>query len=423
MMQSDTLPHIAIIGGGAAGLMCMATLIESHIPMHLIVYEKNKQLGTKVLISGGGRCNVTTWYHRKQDLQGKYIRGRQVIKHAISKFWPRQIMKRFEIHGVPLKIESDMRVFPVSNDGHDIVDVFYQIAKNSNLTKIRYHTSIEDLSHDGTRFVLKHRDEIEYADIVVIATGGNAYRHTGSTGDGYHLAQWCGHHITPLGPSLSSFHIMQVWLNSCSGISFPTARCHRWVWSQTYHADGPILLTHFGISGPLAFVISAYMAFECIDQDHPQNIKLQCFADRNEDRWYKDIQDSCIWSPRKQIKTYLMQYLPERFVIALCQAHTIDVHQIVSMLSKSHKQILSNILGNGIDLTLVGRRAGDEFVTAWGICHTQINPHTLQSTLCTWLYFAGEVMDVDGLTGGYNLTASWTSGRLVAQHIISQINK
>lgn len=172
---------------------------------------------------------MTTAYHRKQDLQPKYIRGRDLISHAISKFGPRQIIKRFQSQGVALKTEADMRVFPVSDDGHDIVRVFELLFASYPNLEIKYQTVLTDVTpRDDGRFDLSVAGEVsDQADKVVIATGGNAYRQTGSTGDGYHFAQSCGHTMTALGPSLNSFHIAQTWLTTCSGISLPHARCHR----------------------------------------------------------------------------------------------------------------------------------------------------------------------------------------------------
>lgn len=411
------MTKVAIIWWGAAGLMCAATIAEYNSIPTISVYEKNSYIWAKIIISGWGRCNVTTAYYQKHDLISKYIRGRSVIQYAISQFGPRQIFKWFESHNVKLKIESDMRVFPISNDGNEIVWVFKAIFASQ---QIHTHVStsivwIQKLSH---WFQLHKADwSSDDVDKVVIATGGQAYRHTGSTGDGYYFAQQCWHTITSLWPSLSSFKIYDERIYKYTGISFKTSRCHWTIWDTKYSADGSLLLTHFGISGPLTFILSAHLAFLTIDENHPYIVYRQPFADRNFDRRSTTIQKNCIENPRKHIHTILANYMPDRFVTWLLWSCYINEELMMTQLSKQQKHTIISFLGSGIPLKLMSRRPWDEFVTAWGVSIDEIDHKTMESLVCPGLYLVWEVIDVDGVTGWYNLTSSWATGRLAGKHI------
>ena len=220
---------VAIIGWWAAGMMVAATLAQRKIDNdrngQILLFEKNKSLGAKVIISGGGRCNLTTWYTKRSQLQSKYTRGWEFFETSLKKFTPRSVKKRFEEHWVPCKIEEDMRVFPVSNDGKDVVKMFEKLLGDW-WVQIYYKEPILDILKSGEWFVLTSADGLYTVDKVVLTTGGNAFAHTGSTGDGYHFARSLGHTITPLWPSLNSFVTQQEWIHALSGLSFPDAAIH-----------------------------------------------------------------------------------------------------------------------------------------------------------------------------------------------------
>ena len=388
-----------------------------------MIFEKNPHLWAKVIISWWGRCNVTTGFYRKSELQSKYIRGRDLIKHAIAEFWPRQIYKWFEEHGVPLKIEKDMRVFPVSDNGKDIVRVFEDMFDCSSSIEVKLWCHVVSVNHPkGTCFAAHNDDqwqftittkswEIYHVDSVVLTTWGNAYRHTGSTWDWYAFAQSLWHSITTLWPSLSSFQTNNEWLHGCTWLAFEHARL-TWDWGSS---QWPVLLTHFGISWPTTFVASAYLAFETIDQQNHIQIKLAPKADMNYEKWREFLTQSAHEQPNKQLDTILWFHFPDRFVQALLDNLTLEPRTKMSQLSKEDKKTIAHELWDGISLTIISRRPWDEFVTAGWVPANEINPKTLESLICPGLYFAGEIMDVDGVTWGYNLTSSRATGKLVAE--------
>lgn len=415
-MTSST-PRIGIIGGGAAGMMAAATLLEGNHPCEIHLFEKNKHLGAKVLISGGGRCNVTTGLRDKNILLKKYPRGSQFLKAALSKFSPEHCYNWFEDHGVDLKTEEDLRVFPQSNDGHDIVGVFEQLF-TSEQVHTHLKTSIIEVQKSTQGFLLTDKEENQFeVDYLIITTGGNAYRQTGSTGDGYAFAKSLGHSITPLGPSLNSFELKEKWPKELSGISLE----HALLTYKKQKQIGPLLFTHFGISGPAVFALSADISFEEISSTSPLEITLIPNAEKTFEEYEQTFQASIKTSPKKQIKTELQLFLPKRLAESVLKIAKIHANKQLVDITKEERKKLSHLLSGDLTLTLIQRRPGDEFVTAGGVDTDEINPQTMESLITPNLFFAGEIMNVDGVTGGFNLQASWAAGRLAGKSILKQL--
>lgn len=416
-----SMKRIAIVGWWAAWMMAAATICE-HAPMwsyELHIFEKNSLLWNKVLISGGGRCNVTTWYQKKKDFLGKYIRGSDFLKDALAAFGPRKVYNRFESHGVPLKIEKDMRVFPVSNDGKDVVwafeNIFSQYAVHvhfkEGVKKLEYRSESLDYS------LVTDRDAYIF-DIVVLTTWGNAYAHTGSAWEWYDLARSVWHSITRLGPSLNSFQTPHAWMHELTGLSFPRARLQAtFAHGNKESVDGPVLLTHFGISWPNVFALSALIAFEKVSQDSPVDIVLIPEADIWYDQWIQRLNDSVTVSPKKEIRTIIKQRFPERLAIAILDQCNIACDTWMVSMTKDMKKMLAEYLSGGWKITLTMRKPGDEFVTAGGVSLDEVDAETMESKICPWLYFAGEILDVDGVTWWFNLQACWSAGYVVGKSV------
>jgi hypothetical protein len=388
---------IAIIGGGAAGMMAAATLIEADPSLEVHLFEKNNKLGTKVRISGGGRCNVTTGIRDRKLLLTKYVRGADFLKTALGKFSPKACYQWFEERGVPLKNESDNRVFPVSDNGDDIVGIFENLPIKTHLQ--------ESVSNIQPGFkVTTNKQEYDF-DTVIITTGGNAFAHTGSTGDGYHFAKNLGHTITKLGPSLNSFETEEQWPKDLSGLALENAKLN--------DQQGPFLFTHFGISGPVTFAYSATIAFK----DMPQEVN---FAPTNLtfDQANQQLTETLSQNGAKQVHNVL-HFTPKRLTETLLKLSQIDPETKCAELSKDQRKTLAKNLTGDLVLTLKKRRPGDEFVTAGGVNIAEVDPKTMQSRIAPNLYFAGEILDIDGVTGGFNLQSSWATGRLAANAILN----
>lgn len=409
---------IAIIGWWAAGMMTAATLIESGFSWEIHLFEKNKSLGAKVIISWGGRCNVTTAYYRRKDLESKYIRGSDFVREAIGQFWPRKIFQWFENHGVPLKIEQDMRVFPISDNGKDIVWVFEKIFARGSL-RLHFGSPIDDIHYEDKKFILSTSGQKMMFDKLVIATWWNAYTHTWSTWDAYVWLRNLWHTITPLGPSLNSFLSSNQWMHELLGISFPEARLSVVLSDWTAkEAIWPVLFTHFWISGPATFIVSAYSSFEQIDKTHPLEISFTPFADKSKDWWNSFLLEQAKVNPRKQIATILHMYVQSR-MIELLNTHVFwwKLNDAIWLCSKDLRLQIAHFLWWGWNIQVIGRRAWDEFVTAGWVNLSEINKKTMESYIIPWLYLVGEILDVDGVTGWYNLTSSRGTGRLAGKGI------
>lgn len=410
-------PKIAIIGGGAAGMMAAATILESGKDCEVHLFEKNKNLGAKVIISGGGRCNVTTGLTNRDQLLKKYTRGGTFLKAAQSKFPPQQVYQWFEDHGVPLKTEEDLRVFPQSNDGHDIVGVFEELIQSKDNAFLHLLSNVQKITKTNDQFTIKAKANEYLFDLVILTTGGNAYRHTGSTGDGYAFASDLGHSITKLGPSLNSFVVKEEWPKALSGISLPYPELKY----KKIMAEGPLLFTHFGISGPAVFAFSSQIAFEKISPSSPLTIQLLPIAGYRFEKWEELFLQTIEQGNKKQVTTFLQEFFPKRFVESIIALTQVKRTKALIDLTKEERKELSHLLSGELSLTLEQRRPGDEFVTAGGVSTNEINPQTMESNIIPNVYFAGEIMDVDGVTGGYNLQASWAAGRLAGKSIVKKI--
>ncbi len=410
------ISRIGIIGGGAAGIMAAATILESNSAKQLEVhlFEKNKTLGVKVAISGGGRCNVTTGIVDKRLLLSKYIRGSKFLAPAFAAFSPAKVKDWFDEHNVPLKIESDLRVFPESDIGQDIVEVFLKIFQDKRM-HIHYLEAITNVeSYTEGQFKLTSINTEYICDKLIITTGGNAYSHTGSTGDGYAFAKTLGHSISQLGPSLNSFQTQENWCKELSGISFSQASLSATLATgEIVKVKGPMLFTHFGISGPAVFALAAHIAYETINSSKPLVIQFKPEADLDFSRWDMWLQTAASSKGKKLLVNILTEErLPHRFCSQLLTIAQISPDMKGAELNRINRKRLAHLLSGNLEIQLSARRPGDEFVTAGGVELREVDPKTMRSKHNSNLYFAGEVLNIDGLTGGFNLQAAWATGRV-----------
>ena len=414
--------NIAIVGGGAAGIMCAASLLESdREDLHIDLFEKNKTLGVKVAISGGGRCNVTTGIFDPQLLVPKYIRGGKFLLAAMQAFPPDKVMSWYESHGVPLKVEDDNRVFPVSDVGQDVVDVFVKLFADPRIA-VHFMEGITDISPVDHKFHLKTAKAEYDAEAVVLTTGGNAYRHTGSTGDGYAFAKVFNHTLTPLGPSLNSFEVADEWCKELSGISFQDAKMEVVLSDgEKRSIIGPALFTHFGVSGPAIFAMAAHIAFETISPKQPLVFNFTPIRSVSAEMWEAKIMKAVTAHPTKLVINVMASFLPTRFAEKIMLLAHVPMSRKGAELNKLERKSLVNLLSGGLTVTLTARRPGDEFVTAGGVNLTEVDRKTMRSRLNPNLYFAGEILDIDGLTGGFNLQAAWATGRSAAKGILQTL--
>ncbi|MFC1656287.1 NAD(P)/FAD-dependent oxidoreductase [Patescibacteria group bacterium] len=361
---------IAIIGGGAAGMMAAASSIEANPSNQITIYDKNAKLGRKLVATGGGRCNITTAITDINELLKNYPRGSRWLKFAMHEFGPKQTFEWFENHGIKLKTEG-LRVFPASENGEDVVSMFLKIIKNAGAT-IKYGTEIKNLK------------ELD-ADKIIITTGGK-------DGNGCKLAESAGHKITPLAPTLTSFTAQ---LPKLSGVTIENAKLKLF----GHEFEGPFLFTHKGLTGPAVFAISAFTAYENLEKG--AQLSVDFVPNLNEEQLKDIIQKN----PKQKLTKIFQSYIPKS--LAKILAPDTNVNEL------SKKEIFNKIqhLKNH-KFHITGRTPGREIVTAGGVDLNEVDSQTMQSKIDPKLYFAGEVLDVDGLTGGFNLQNAWVTGRL-----------
>lgn len=442
---------IAIIGAGAAGMMAAVKIVEnlpesmgrgaatregtaprdgSPDAVRVLLFEKNAYSGAKVLISGGGRCNVTTGILDVREMLKNYPRGSKFLMTAMYHFPPEKVMQWFRSHGVPLKIEEDLRVFPASDNGKDVVGALEAAMKaggvevmcNSGVVQIEKSQadasiSSTDLATANAVFKIQLKDGSTYlADFLILTTGGNAYLQTGSTGDGYAFAKNLGHTITPLGPSLNSFTTDASWISSLAGVSIERAKLSL----NSFERVGAFVFTHRGVSGPAVFALSSFAAFEKITKEHSKELHIHFFPDESRESVEKKFDDLIEKNPKKKVENVLDVLLPKSLCRVVVDRLNLQGSLTATHLNRAKRHEICALLGD-FSMNIVGRAAGEEFVTAGGISTDEVNTNTMESKICKNLYFAGEILDEDGFTGGFNLQASWATGALAGEHVAKQI--
>ena len=398
-----------VIGGGAAGMMIAAVLAELGAGTggcEVVLLEKNQELGKKVKISGGGRCSVTTGNEDLKEVLKAYPRGGRFFRTALYGFAPVMVREWFEERGVKLKVEKDMRVFPVSDDGDDVVAVFERIFREKGV-KVQFGQEVRGIEKVGEEFVVRTGDKEWKADKVFLALGGQAYRHTGSAGDGYKLAEDLGHSITALGPSLNSFLVEEDWVKSLSGVSSQDVRMRM----AGEEFQGPMIFTHKGISGPAIFALSSLCAFEKINRSTPLKLQLDFCPGRD----YENLRTELIkMSQKETLGRAMARFITKSFVAKYCEVENLNLEKRGAEVGKKDLNKVVDALKN-TQITVIGRLPGDEFVTAGGVELSEVDNKTMESKLCPNLYFAGEILNIDGFTGGYNLQVAWATGKLAGQ--------
>lgn len=385
-------------------------------------------MGKKVALTGGGRCNLTTGISSKKELLSRYPRGADFLERPLGAFSPKKAREWFESHGCPIKMQDDLRAFPVSDKGSDVVAAFERVLSKAR-TDSRLGSKVVSVSKvpDGFEIIFERKGvseseaperKTERFDAVVVATGGAAYSKTGSAGGGYEFARSLGHSVTPLAPSLSAFVVSEAWCPELSGLSLPSSRFVDV--SGKALSEGGMMFTHFGVTGPAVFALSARLAFENVAPESPYPIRFIADGAKRFEDWDKELSAAFAADGAKEAKNVLSQFFPRRFAEILPGLTGIPAEKKAATVSKEDRKSLAKLLGNGIPLTLCGTRPGEEFVTAGGVELSEIDPETMESKIIPNLFFTGEVLDVDAVTGGFNLQACWSTGYAAARAIAAR---
>jgi len=391
----------AVVGGGAAGFFLAVNLKEMMPEMQVDVFERSNRVLSKVEVSGGGRCNCTNSFREVSDLSQVYPRGHRLVKRLFNVFNHQDAYRWFESHGVSLVTQDDECVFPQAQDSHAVIDCFLTLAR-------RYQIAI----HKGAR--VQALSELHDFDFVAVTTGGSP------KGEGLRWLAELGHEIETPVPSLFTFSIDDSRLHALQGLVVNDTTVH--IPGTKLRADGALLITHWGLSGPAILRLSSYAARHLADNGYQAPLSIN-WLQHNEADTQAALYEMAVRQPQKQLTTCnpfelqqrLWSYLVEkalssRSVVRWAELNKKDVNRLVNVLVNDTFQI-------------VGRAPfKDEFVTCGGISLKAVNPSTLESRHVPRLYFAGEVLDIDGVTGGFNFQAAWTTAYTVARSICETIN-
>jgi predicted Rossmann fold flavoprotein len=350
-----------------------------------------------------------------REVLGRYPRGARWLRHAMHSFPPAAVVGWFERHGVPLKTEGDLRVFPVSDNGRDVVGAFERMFRDHGVD-LRTRAAVAAVERGAAGgFLVREADgEGERFDAVVIATGGAAFQQTGSRGDGFRFAAALGHTVTPLFPSLNAYVVRERWAHTLAGVSFADALLRippRSPGGAEYRFRGPFLFTHHGVTGPAVFALCSLAATEPYGEERPLPLRINLLPDLSEAAADGMLRERMEALGGREVANVLDTFLPRSICGTLCVLAGVDPATRAARLSRAGRRALAAAI-TALPLTVVGRRNGDEFVTAGGVSTEEVDPRTMASRLIPGLYLAGEVLDVDGFTGGYNLQAAWATGRL-----------
>lgn len=409
------MSRVVIAGGGAAGMAAAIAAAQEGHQVHL--YEKNEKLGKKVYITGKGRCNVTNACDTDALLRN-VVTNPRFLYSSFHGFTNQDIMNLLEQNGCPLKVERGNRVFPVSDKSSDVISALSGQMKELGVRVSLLEEVKELLISDGrcTGIVLSDRAKSIEADAVIVATGGLSYPSTGSTGDGYRFAKACGHRVTELSPALVPFYVKEEVVRDLQGLSLKNIEA---VVSdgkkEIYREFGEMLFTHFGVSGPVLLSASSFAAKAIRQRPLTLTIDLKPALSREQldARILRDFEEAS----NKQFKNVLSHLYPSKLIPVMIENSKIPPEKKVNEITRQERRNLVEAT-KAFTLTLTGLRGYEEaIITQGGIDLKEINPSTMESKKIKGLYFAGEVLDVDGVTGGFNLQIAWSTGWAAGSHI------
>lgn len=400
--------RIIIIGAGAAGLMAAGKAAEAGADV--IVLEKKERPGRKLRISGKGRCNLTNTAPLKEFI-GHFGANGKFLRQAFNQFFNDDLIEFFKKLGVPTEVERGGRVFPAENDARLVVDALTAWVKKSG-AKIITRVSAQELLLDDNRIIGVKTERDTPADAVIIATGGKSYPATGSTGDGYAFAKTAGHSIISTRPALVPLEMTDHTAKDLQGLSLKNVRASVW-YDNKKQADefGEMLFTHFGLSGPIIISLSR-LVVDALNENKKVTVSIDLKPALDEkkldNRLLRDFADAS----NKQMSNILKGLLPAKLIPVCLDLNKLQADKPANQITADERKRLRMWLKN-FKFEITGHRGyAEAIVTAGGVCLKEVNPRTMESKLVKNLYFCGEVLDIDGETGGFNLQAAFSTGWL-----------
>ena len=407
------MKHIVVIGGGAAGMM--AAVMASGPETKVTLLEKNEKTGKKLFITGKGRCNLTNACDRDMFFKQIVTNGK-FLYSAFAYMDNQAVIRFFEEAGCQCKEERGERIFPVSDHSSDVISALNRKLEEAKV-EVRLHTEVSGLltkeTEDGKKItgVLLSDGHRLSADKVILATGGKSYDATGSTGDGYRMAKEVGHTLQESKPALVPLVVREPWCGNLQGLSLKNVSVTLTDQKKKiYEGFGEMLFTHFGVSGPLILSAGSYYVKKYMDKQVTLTIDLKpaLTMEQLDKRILRDFEES----KNKQFKNSLDRLLPSKMIPVIVGISGISPEKKVNEITRGERMALAERL-KSLTMTVTGTRGFQEaIITQGGVNVKEINPSTMESKRVKNLYFAGEVLDVDALTGGFNLQVAWSTGSL-----------
>lgn len=406
---------VIVIGAGAAGLMASGVAAENG--NEVILLERNDKAARKVMITGKGRCNVTNNCTMINELIAAVPTNGRFLYGAFSRFMPIDTMDFFEDMGVPLKVERGNRVFPESDRASDIVDALNAFSQDAGAKRIKGRATDLIIRDGAVKGVITEEGNEYEADSVIIATGGASYPITGSSGDGYELAKKAGHTIVDLKPSLVPLVCHEGFCSDLQGLSLRNIEISVFdteTYKEVYKDFGEMLFTHYGVSGPVILSASSHLK-DVKPRRYEIHIDLKPAI--TYEQLDKRIQRDFLENSNKNFINALDALLPKKLVPVIVRLCGIKPATKVNQITKEQRAVLVNLLKDLKVTVMKFRPLSEAIVTSGGVSVKEIDPKTMESKLCKGLYFAGEVIDVDAYTGGFNLQIAFSTGRLAGESV------
>lgn len=400
------MSKVIIIGGGAAGMMAAVTAAENGHAVH--VYEKNEKLGKKLFITGKGRCNLTNACDIEELFDAVCTNGK-FLYSAFYGFTNQDAIRFFEKSGLKIKVERGNRVFPASDRSSDVIAVLQRRMKSLGVNVHLNMAVKEVLAEDGcVKGILTEAGDEADADAVIIATGGLSYQTTGSTGDGYRFAEALGHQVTELSPALVPLNVKEDVVKGLQGLSLRNVRAGIYDGKKRLYEDfGEMMFTHFGVTGPLILTASSRIQKQIRKKELRLAIDLKpaLSEEQLDRRILRDFEEA----KNKQFKNAVNGLFPAKLVPVMIEKSGILPEKKVNEISKEERHHFLRLIKN-FELTVTGLRDYNEaIVTKGGVHVKEVNPATMESRRVSGVYFAGEVLDLDAVTGGFNLQIAWST--------------
>ena len=406
------MSHVIVVGGGAAGMF--AAIAAAKNGHQVTLYEKNEKLGKKIFITGKGRCNITNAADM-EELFDAVVTNSKFLYSSFYGYTNQNVIDFFEDAGVPVKIERGNRVFPISDHSSDVIRALEREMKKVGV-KVCLNTEVKSVEAEKGKFnkVVLKDTTTQTADACIVATGGLSYRSTGSTGDGFRFAENVGHKVTQCFPSLVPMETKEPWICELQGLSLRNVEAKILDGKKELYKDfGEMLFTHFGVSGPLIISASSYVGKKFMDKNGQKkeltleiDLKPALTEEQLDQRVLRDFEEN----HNRQFKNAITKLFPTKLIPVMLELGGIDPEKKVNSIEKEERKQFVHLIKH-FRMTLTGLRDYPEaIIKKGGVNVKEIDPGTMESKLVKGLYFAGEVLDLDALTGGFNLQIAWSTG-------------